>query len=223
MRLTIFGATGGTGQQVVEQAVDAGHEVTVVVRNPDRLTRNVRVVRADLDTVEAGTLEGAVRDSDAVLSCLGPRSKAEAAAGVVAKGTDMIIRAMKETNTRRLIVISAVPVGSTPSPARPEPGNNDPGDSFMMRRIMTPIIKVFFGTIYEDLAVMEDEVRASGLDWTIVRPPRLLDRKLTGQYRTNAQHNIPGGRAISRADLAHFMVQSATRQDDIQQIVRVAY
>jgi putative NADH-flavin reductase len=223
MKITIFGATGGVGRFAVEQAADAGHEVTAVVRNPEKLTRDVRVVKADLDTVTADVMENAVAGAEGVLSCLGPRSKPEALAGIVTKGTGAIVRAMKETGARRLVVISAVPVGSTPSPARPNPSNDDPGDNFMVRSVMTPIIKLFFGTVYTDLAEMEDVVRDSGLDWTIARPPRLLDKKLTGTYRTEATRNLPGGRAISRADLAHFMVDALDHPETIHQIVRVAY
>ena len=221
MKVTVFGATGGVGRQVVEQAVAAGHHVTAVVRNPDGLPAGVNHVRADLDTVGLDVIRSAVNGADAVLSCLGPRSKAEA--GIVTKGTKLIVTAMKEMGVHRLIVISAVPVGTIPSPARPNPPKTDPGDGWFTSNVLTPIVKAAFRDTYRDLAEMEDVVRASGLDWTIARPPRLLDKKLTGRYRTDAVQNMPGGRSISRADLAHFMVQSLERPQTIDQLVRVAY
>ena len=221
MKVTIFGATGGVGRQAVQQAVAAGYQVTAVVRNPESLPPGVAHVRADLDTVSAEVIVSAVGSADAVLSCLGPRSKAEA--GIVTKGTKLIVAAMKEKDVRRLIVISAVPVGTIPSPARPNPPTTDPGDGWFTSNVLTPIVKAAFRDTYRDLAQMEDVVRDSGLDWTIARPPRLLDKKLTGRYRTDAVRNLPGGRSISRADLAHFMVEALERSQTIGQIVRVAY
>jgi putative NADH-flavin reductase len=223
MRITIFGATGGVGRQAVEQAVDAGHEVTVVVRDPSKLTRVVRVVQADLSSVDVNVIEGAVRGADGVLSCLGPRSKPEAKELIVTKSTSLIIRAMKETGTHRLIAISAAPVGTIPSPGRPNPPKSDPGDGFFVRNLLTPIVKAAFRDTYADLAEMEDAVRDSGLDWTLTRPPRLLNRKLTGQYRTSTERNLSGGRAISRADLAHYMIHALSDPESIHQFVRVAY
>lgn len=223
MKITVFGATGGVGQQVVKQAVAAGHDVVAVVRNPQKLPERVTFVRADLSTATVDQVVRAVRKSDAVLSCLGPRSRAEAQAGIVTTATRLIIDATKEAGPRRLIVISAVPVGTTASPARPNPPASDPGDGWMVTNVMTPIVKTVFKNVYRDLAAMEDIVRESGLDWTIARPPRLLDKKLTGQYRTHAFQNLPGGRAIGRADLAHFMLAAVQRQETVGQAVRVTY
>lgn len=221
MKVTIFGATGGVGRLAVEQAVAAGYQVTAVVRNPDGLPAGVAHVKADLDTVGRDVIDGAVAGADAVLSCLGPRSKGEA--GIVTKGTRLIVAAMKEKDVRRLIVISAVPVGTIPSPARPNPPKTDPGDGWFTSNVLTPIVKAAFRDTYRDLAEMEDVVRDSGLDWTIARPPRLLNKKLTGRYRTDAVQNMPGGRSISRADLAHFMVEALEQPQTIGQIVRVNY
>src|SRR6266542_6673055 len=77
MKLTIFAATGGIGRQLLEQAVAAGHDVTAVVRNPNRLYEEVRAVTADLENADPAELESAVAGADAVLSGLGPRSASE--------------------------------------------------------------------------------------------------------------------------------------------------
>ena len=77
MKLTIFAATGGIGHQILEQALAAGHDVTAVVRSPDKLPGRVHAVKADLATSDAEALMPAVGGADAVLSGLGPRSKAE--------------------------------------------------------------------------------------------------------------------------------------------------
>ncbi|TMA73426.1 MAG: NAD-dependent epimerase/dehydratase family protein [Deltaproteobacteria bacterium] len=139
MRLTIFAATGGIGRQVLEQAVGAGHEVTAVVRNPAKLPRAVRAVTSDLAAPDPTALESAVKGADAVLSGLGPRSASEA--GIAWQGTRSIVEAMKATGVRRIIVVSAAPIGTVPSPGRPNPPKRDPGDGFFMRNLFSPLIR----------------------------------------------------------------------------------
>src|SRR5579863_10332327 len=124
MKLTVFGATGGIGRNIVEQAVAAGHEVTVVARHPASLAApRVRVVAADLAAPDPAVLADAVAGADAVLSGLGPRSAADV--GVVARGTRAIVAAMRATGVRRIVVVSASPVATVASPGRPRPPKHD--------------------------------------------------------------------------------------------------
>src|SRR5215475_5692540 len=102
MNLTIFAATGGIGRQILDQAIAAGHDVTAVVRSPQKITAPVRVVPADLATVDPAALKSAVEGADAVLSGLGARSASEA--GVAWKGTRAIVQAMKAAGVRRIVV-----------------------------------------------------------------------------------------------------------------------
>jgi putative NADH-flavin reductase len=226
MKLTIFAATGGVGRQLLRQALDAGHDVTAVARNPAGLPADLlashaaRVVTADLADPDLRVLESAVAGADAVLSALGPHNNADA--GIAAPGTRAIITAMRAAGVRRVVAISASPVATTPSPARPDPPRHDPGDGFVMRHVGERIAKTLFGKVYEDLALMEDELRASGLDWTLLRPPQLTDKPLTGRYRTAAGRNVRGGRSIPRADLAHYMLAVLDRPATIGQVIGVA-
>lgn len=221
MKLTIFAATGGIGRHMLEQAVAAGHDVTAVVRHPDKLSRKVRAVTADLAAPDRATLESAVAGADAVLSGLGQRLKSDA--GIAARGTRGIVEAMKATGVRRIVVVSAAPIGTVPSPGRPHPPSYDPGDGIFMRHLMSPLIKTVLKKLYADLAVMEDVVRESGLDWTIVRPPRLNDKPPTGTYRTAYGQNLRRGLVISRADVAHLMLAAIERAETIRQVVGIAY
>jgi len=221
MKLTIFAATGGIGRQLLEQAVAAGDDVTAVVRSPEKLSgQPVRVVRADLASPDPAALESAVGGADAVLSGLGARSKADA--GVAARGTSAIVAAMQATHVRRIVVVSAAPIGTVPSPGRPKPPRHDPGDGFFMRHVATPLVKVALREHYADLALMEDILRDSGLDWTAVRPPRLTDKPFTGHYRTAYGQNIRGGWFIPRADVAHYMLWAVGRPETIKQVVGIA-
>ncbi len=220
MKLTIVAATGGIGRQLVEQAIAAGHEVTAVVRNPKNLSPEVRSVTADLASADPAALEPAVRGADAVLSGLGPRSASDA--GITARGTRAIVEAMQATGVRRIVVVSAAPVGTVPSPGRPHPPKHDPGDGLLMRNIFSPLIKAMIPKHYADLALMEDILRDSGLDWTAIRPPRLTNRPVTGTYRMAIGQNLRRGLFISRADVAHSMLRALEQPQTIRQSVGVA-
>jgi putative NADH-flavin reductase len=220
VRLTIVAASGGIGQELLRQALAAGHDITAVVRNPAKITDAVRVVQADLARPDVSVLAGAVKGADAILSGLGARSRAEV--GVVSAGTEALIEAAGDAGVRRLVVVSAAPMGTFPSPERPHPPRHDPGDGFFMRHLGARFAKTMFRTSYEDLARMEDAVRSCRLDWTISRPPRLTDRPLTGRYRTAIDRNVRGGTSIPRADVAHQMLHCVTDPATIGHTVGVA-
>ncbi|MFG2195384.1 NAD(P)-dependent oxidoreductase [Streptomyces sp. NPDC048639] len=211
MRITVFGATGGIGREIVRQALTAGHEVTAVVRDPARLSvpesGTVEVVTAGL--TDPALLGPAVAGRDAVFSGLGPRSRKQV--GIASSGTRTILRAMEAEGVRRFLAVSAAPVGPPPE-----------GESLRLR-LMTPLVKAVFRDQYADLAVMEEDVRRSGTDWTVVRPPRLHDRPLTGSYRKAFATTPKDSMMIGRADVAHAMLAMADDASTVQQAVGVAY
>ena len=154
IKLTIVAATGGVGGNLLTQAVAAGHEVTVVVRNTAGLADlPVRVVVDDLAAPDPVALLSAVRGADAVLSGLGARSAAEA--GVASRGTRAVVQAMQTAGVPRIVVVSAASVGTVASPGRPNPPRYNPGDGFFMRHLAAPLAKAAFRRHYEDLALME--------------------------------------------------------------------
>jgi len=220
MKLTIFAATGGIGRQALEQALAAGHEVTAVVRNPNGLSGEARIVRVDLAAAAPEALESALAGADGVLSGLGPRSASEA--GIASQGTRAIVQAMRATDVRRIVVVSAAPIGTVPSPGRPRPPKHDPGDGFFMRHLLSPLTKAALRTRYGDLALMEDLLRDSGLDWTVVRPPQLTNKALTGTYRIAYGQNLRRGLRISRADVAHLMLRVLEQPETIKQVIGIA-
>ena len=220
MKLTVFAATGGIGRQLLDQALAAGHDVTAVVRNPAKLPAEVRAVTADLATAGPAALEPAVAGADAVLSGLGPRSRADA--GVASRGTLAIVEAMRATGVRRLVVVGAAPVATVASPGRPDPPRHDPGDGLVTRQVLMPLLLATLREVYRDLALMEDALRDSTLDWTVVRPPRLTDGPLTGTYRTALGRNLRGGLLVSRADVADLMLATLDRPETITQTIGIA-
>ncbi|MFI8999478.1 NAD(P)-dependent oxidoreductase [Streptomyces sp. NPDC053541] len=212
MKLTVFGATGGIGQEIVRQALDAGHEVTAVVRDPARFPvtgPRLDVFRSDLS--DPAALRPAVAGRDAVLSGLGARNRADAATGVAARLTRAVLRAMEPTTTRRLVVVSAAPVG-------PVPEGQGVADKAMLA-IINSVLK----DVYTDLRAMEAELAASATDWTSVRPPKLTDKPATGRYRRVIGGNPPRGRTLARADVAHAMLATVDDPATVRQGVGVAY
>jgi putative NADH-flavin reductase len=225
MKLIVFAASGGVGRQVLDQAVAEGHDVTAVVRDPAKLSGAVpggaRVVTADLATPDPAALATAVQGADAVVSGLGPRSNSDA--GIAALGTRAIVEAMQAAHVRRIVVVSAAPVGTVPAPGRPKPPKHDPGDGFFMRHLFSHVAGVAFGKVYADLAHMEAVLADSALDWTVVRPPRLTGKPLTGIYRTAHGRNLRGGWSVSRADVAHLMLRVLEQPETIKQPIGIAY
>ncbi|MET7987320.1 MULTISPECIES: NAD(P)H-binding protein [unclassified Streptomyces] len=210
MKLTVLGATGGIGQEIVRQALGAGHQVTAVVRDPARLTvtgAGLEVFRADL--TDPGPLRPAVAGRHAVLSGLGARSRKDA--GVAARLTRTVLGAMEAEQVRRLLVVSAAPVG---------PG---PENDTLLDRAMLGLISALLKDVYTDLREMESELAASATDWTVVRPPRLQNKPVTGSYRTVVGGFPPKGRFIARADVAHAMLGMIDDTGTVKQGVGIAY
>ncbi|MFJ3900414.1 NAD(P)-dependent oxidoreductase [Streptomyces sp. NPDC090025] len=210
MKLAVFGATGGIGQEIVRQALDAGHEVTAVVRDPARFTLTgpgLTVFRADLTDPDA--LRPAVTGAHAVLSGLGARSRADA--GIAARLTRTVLRAMESAGARRLLVVSAAPLG-------PVPAGQGVAD-----RAMLAIVNAVLKDVYADLRVMEADLAASATDWTSVRPPKLTHKPVTGRYRRVVGGTPPRGRSLARADVAHAMLAMIDDTSTLKQGVGVAY
>ena len=212
MKLVVFGATGGTGGRVVEQALEAGHEVTAVVRNPARLdVRHERLRVVEADVFEPAQIEPALAGSDAAISALGSRSLRRPTR-VCSAGTGSILEAMQKAGVRRFVVVSAAPIAGY-----------DKDDQPLYRFVVRPLLWTIFRRVYEDMALMEEEVRRSDADWTIFRPPRLTDKPRTGRYRTALGRNVPGGNSISRADLADAILHRLEDPDSVRTAIGVGY
>ncbi len=216
MKLAIFGATGGTGTCLVEQAIAAGHEVTAVVRDPARLKAagqqaaghagRLRIVTGDV--TDPATIVPAVTGAGAVLTAIGPGGTGPAT--ISADSARGIIEAMRKAGARRLLMVSGSIV-------------TDAGEGPVMRYLVKPVARrTFLRNVCADMRRAEDEVRRSGLDWTIVRPPRLTAGAATGAYRTAADRNLPRGYTICRADLAACMLALAADAAAVHRHICVA-
>jgi putative NADH-flavin reductase len=209
MKLTILGATGGTGQQLVRAAIGAGHEVTAIVRRPDAITEvspQLRVVRGDL--LDSQWTGAGVEGADAVLSAIGATSRGPTT--VYSAGTAAVLKAMDNAGVRRILVVTADPTG----PAKDRRGE---------AKIIHPILWQFLRGTYEDMRRMEQALAASDADWTVFRPPRLTNGPLTGKARTAVGTFLPRSRMVSRADLAAAMLAAINDPAMARQAVAIAY
>ncbi|MET9976847.1 NAD(P)-dependent oxidoreductase [Streptomyces microflavus] len=211
MRLTVFGATGGVGREIVGQALAAGHEVTAVVRDPAGLPESLdaRALHGVVALDDLAAVRAAVAGRDAVLSGLGARGRK--ADGIAERLTGRIIDAMEAEGTRRLLVVSAVPVGPVPA--------GEP----LVDRLARKAVGAVLAEVYADLARMEAALERSATDWTSVRPPKLTDGPCTGTYRKVVGGAPVSSRAISRADVAHAMLGLIDDPAAVKQGVGVAY
>ncbi len=207
MKLIVFGSTGGIGSQVIPQALAAGHIVTAVARNPAAITiqhKQLMVVQGDV--LEPCMLDQPLAGQDAVISALGVRTRTPTT--VYSKGVANIMRAMQATNVRRLLCVSATGL--------------DPGP-LLQRWLAKPILWRLFKDMYTDLVLMEDEVKRSDFEWTIVRPPRLTDGPRTGQYHMAVNKHLARGALISRADVADYMLTHLDDRRCYRAQVEIAY
>jgi putative NADH-flavin reductase len=211
MRVVVFGATGRTGRLLVEGALARGHDVTAVVRAPDKLgvpRDHVRVVRGDV--LDGGAVSDAVDGQEAALVALGVAMK-KGDPAVNAQGTLNVIRSMQRYDVRRLVVLSAGGTQQGPDPNLP----------WVFERVVKPL---FLKHAFADLRRMETSVRQSELDWTIVRASGgLTDGPARGEYRAEPGYFLPGGRKIARADVAAFMLDELGRRDNIAHALAIAY
>ncbi len=206
MKIVVLGASGRTGREVVTQAVDAGLDVTAVVREGSAApSGGATVVRAELgDTVR---LTEAVRGADAVVSALGGRDRRPTT--VCTDGARAAVAAMRDAGVRRLLVVSAAGL----------PGD---GEDLLTRLVVKPIISRVFRHPYADMAGMERLVRESGLEWTIVRPARLTDGPRTGTYRRAIDRHVRGGHTTARADVADELLRDVTDDASVGHMVAIA-
>lgn len=209
MKLLIFGSTGGTGRQLVEQALAQGHVVTAFARNPAKLDLkhvNLQVVQGDV--MNFASVEEAMQGQEAVLCALG--SPASTKNMVRADGTRNIIRAMEKVGVRRFICQTSL-------------GYGDSRDvlPFFMKYLIVPLM---LRHAFADHEVQENYIKQSQLDWIIVRPVNLTNGRHTGVYRHGfAATDKTIKLKISRADVADFMLKQLMDDKYLHQTPGVSY
>jgi len=200
MKLFVVGATGRTGEEIVQQALARGHQVTSFVRSPETVTlRPERLSVLKGNVTDESQLSEAIRNHDAVVSVLGPREVFKPSS-LLHDSALATTRAMQHSGVRRLVVLSA---------AAHFPGIPNRIVSFILRNHM------------RDSLAMEKVVQDSGLDWTIARPPRLTqDQYATYRSREGAAPKM--GFSLSRKAVAAFMLDVIEQKKHSQKIIGIA-
>ncbi len=209
MQIAILGGTGGIGGHVLSWALDAGHPVRAMARSPGALPprAGLTVIRGDARDAAAVAEDDPRYLGTPVVSALGPRGAKSQS--LLAGAAANVVTAMDKTGARRLICVSAAGAYIT----------GDPNTGWLLKAILPRV----FAKQFADVREMESVIRESGLDWTIVRPTRLVSRPGTGRYRVSPGFPPPHGRTIARADVAHFIAAALTENTWLHDAPAVAY
>jgi putative NADH-flavin reductase len=200
MKLFVIGATGGTGEEIVQQALARGHRVTAFVRSPATATfRQERLSVFKGNVMDENQLSKAMQNHDAIVSALGPREVFKPSS-LLQDSALAATRAMQRSGVRRLVVLSA---------AAHFPGIPNRIVGFILRNHM------------RDSLAMEKVVQDSGLDWTVARPPRLTQEQYA-TYRSREGAAPRRGFSLSRRAVAAFMLDAIEQRKHFQKIVGIA-
>lgn len=205
MKLCIFGATGKTGRLIVEQALEHQHDVTAFVRDPSKLSgeaTDMQLVQGDVS--DRAAIERAITGSEAVISALGSGKNTLTTFGKFA------VPIMQQAGVSR--IVSLVGAGVSVDGDYPSFG----------RSLMLGLMNLIAKDVLQDAERHASLLRKSDREWTLVRPPRLADGPATGRIEHAEHLKLGPSRSITRADLAGFMLEVATRAQYVHQAPMVA-
>jgi putative NADH-flavin reductase len=212
MKLLVFDASGGTGTLVVQQALKKNYEVTAFVHNPEKLKivhPNLKIVRGDV--LQQSTIDEIISGHDAVICCLG--SPATKVGKLRSDGTRNIVNSMRQHNMSRFVCQTSLGYGDSKIVLDYTP--------FVFRKIIVPYL---LKKTFDDHLLQETYIKQSSLDWVIVRPGSMTNGKFTGSYRHDfaySDHTLKV--KISRADVADFLIEQATSNENQKKVIGISY
>jgi len=203
MKLYILGGTGPTGQHLISQALEKGHEITALVRNPSKIAfKSPKLTLVTPDLFDAGAVAATMKGHQVVLSALG--------VGMTLRPHDLmnramasIIQAMQDAGLKRIVMLSAFGLGESYHQAN---------------GLQKVFYKLLLNKIYEDKLRAEVQLRKSNLDWTLVYAVALSNGKRTSAYRVGERLPMKGMPKISRADVAEFMLRQIDNNEWVRKI-----
>ncbi|MCW2855631.1 MAG: quinone-binding protein [Marmoricola sp.] len=196
MKLAVFGATGGTGKQVLEQALADGHSVVAVARKPEAITTtHAALTVARGDVLDKASIAAAIVGCDAVISAFGPASNKQPGT-LMSDGVANIVAACGETGVPKLVFESGLIT-------------TDGVGLSLFARTAVGAFRALYRKLYDDKVIAEATIRSSHLAWVIVRPPTLVHKPARGGYRTGVAISITPAKSVSHADVAEFLIACA--------------
>ena len=203
MKIVVFGATGKTGIEVIKQSLDKGYEVVAYARSPNKIEiQNERLSFVKGELNDAELIESTISNADAVVSLLGASGNVKDNA--LSQGVKNIISAMEKNGVSRVIQVL--------TSAAKDP--NDKHDAYF--DLMIGLVKIGIPRVYSEILEINDSLRNSGLNWTIVRAPFLTDKPLTKNLRIGYKGEKIVKKNLSRADLAWFMVDAVESEEYVR-------
>jgi putative NADH-flavin reductase len=210
MKIVVFGATGGTGKQLVERALAEGHDVVAVARRPEAITvkhAHLHVMKGDV--LDPSSMTAAVAGADAVLSAIGPANGKQPGT-LISIGVKHIVEACARAGVRRFVFESGLMVG-------------DGRGLSVFGRLAISIYRSLYKKLCADKRVAEATIKESSLDWVIVRPVGLDDGPATGKYRAGVDIRLSPTKKLSHADVAEFMVKAAVKPELVHTIQDIGH
>ena len=202
MRLLVLGATGNTGVEVVKQALQRGHTVKVLVRSPEKVPSQAGLQVVKGNVLKAAEVRAQLDDVDAVITSVGPNDLKPTT--VYSDSGRAIVEAMRGSMVKRLAVVSVA-------------------TRFPPAGLLVRVVQFILRHGVKDARVLEQVVRDSGLEWTILRPPRLTNAAARGTFREEVDALPKGGEKIARADLAAALLDVVEKKQFVQQMAGVCY
>ncbi|MBS1664086.1 MAG: NAD(P)H-binding protein [Bacteroidetes bacterium] len=215
LHILIIGAAGGIGRQAVDLALQQGHHVTALLRHPNKLPLahpNLKIIQGDI--LQPHTYKDHLPNTDLVISAIGTSGATffnDKPTTLYSEGNAALLAAMEPTTSSRVFFISASALDI--SPVLP----------WYARLAAKYIVQKLLKHMYADLRKMEQNIKASPLDWTIIRPPRLTDSPVTGHYRFAINSFLTNALKISRADTAHFILNNVSNESTYKSTIEIGY
>ena len=210
MRLVVFGATGGTGRQLVERGLSRGHEIIAAVRRPEAVTTRhdqLRVMKCNV--LDPAAVRSVLSGADAALCAIGPANNRNPGT-LISEGVANIVQGCSNQGVKRFVFESGLMVG-------------DGSGLSLLGRLGVSIFRAINRKLCEDKRIAEATIQKSGLDWVIVRPPTLADLPASGDYKFGTNIRLNAAKKLAHTDVADFMIKLAMSTEHNRTVLDVGH
>lgn len=204
--LAIVGATGSTGKEVLHLAIEAGYNVTVLVRDPSKVSfpNYVKIVKADVTDLESLII--ALEGMDSVISCFGPSNHREVGT-LMSNGMTNIVKACESNQVDRFVFMSGCL-------------QTDFRELSLLAKLIIPLLRLYFRKSYLDKMIGEQSIKNSSINWTIIRAPGLNNSTPLGTYKAAAKQRVYF-ELMSYTDCARCLIDAVEKKKWPKEIVNL--